>query len=102
MYTVQAIEKFGVIRGLMLGIWRILRCNPFCHGGYDPIPEKFTFKRQNINTCVDNLGNNTDILNDESDTSLTDIGLEEIAHSNKGVSIDISDNDGNTDNSGEK
>jgi putative membrane protein insertion efficiency factor len=36
----QAIEIHGVIKGLMLGIWRILRCNPFGKGGYDPVPPK--------------------------------------------------------------
>ena len=65
VYTVQAIERFGVIRGMLLGIWRILRCNPFCRGGYDPVPEKFTFKRQIINTCVDNSKENADIINDK-------------------------------------
>ena len=35
-YTKQAIEKYGVIKGCILGIYRILRCNPFSHGGYDP------------------------------------------------------------------
>lgn len=40
-YAVEAIEKRGIIVGLALGIWRILRCNPFNkHGGYDPVPEK--------------------------------------------------------------
>lgn len=38
-YMMQAIEKHGPFRGLMLGLWRILRCNPFSKGGYDPVPE---------------------------------------------------------------
>ncbi len=53
MFTVEAIERFGVIRGLLLGTWRILHCNPFCKGGYYPVPKKFTFKRQNPQDCVD-------------------------------------------------
>ena len=36
-YTKQAIEKYGAIKGIRLGIWRILRCNPFSKGGYDPL-----------------------------------------------------------------
>ena len=36
-YTKQAIEKYGVFKGSLLGIWRILRCNPFSKGGYDPL-----------------------------------------------------------------
>ncbi len=39
-YAVQALEEWGVIRGLGLAIWRILRCNPLCKGGYDPVPLK--------------------------------------------------------------
>ena len=37
-YMAQAIIKYGVIRGVGLGCWRILRCNPFSHGGDDPLP----------------------------------------------------------------
>lgn len=37
-YAVEAISKYGVIKGGMLASWRILRCNPFSHGGYDPVP----------------------------------------------------------------
>lgn len=37
-YTIEAIERHGVIAGVVLGMWRILRCNPFSKGGYDPVP----------------------------------------------------------------
>ena len=36
-YAYEAIAKYGIIKGSRLAIWRILRCNPFCHGGYDPV-----------------------------------------------------------------
>ncbi len=37
-YMFQAIQKYGVIKGMALGIKRILRCNPFSKGGFDPVP----------------------------------------------------------------
>jgi len=37
-YTAQAIAKHGVFKGILLGTWRILRCNPFSRGGFDPVP----------------------------------------------------------------
>lgn len=40
-YTLQAINNHGVIFGIILGGWRILRCNPFTKGGYDPVPENY-------------------------------------------------------------
>ena len=43
-YTYIAIEKFGVIKGGYLGIKRILRCNPWHEGGYDPVPDEFKWK----------------------------------------------------------
>ncbi|MBT6046140.1 MAG: membrane protein insertion efficiency factor YidD [Candidatus Scalindua sp.] len=36
-YAVEAIEKRGVVVGLLKGIWRIIRCNPFGGSGYDPV-----------------------------------------------------------------
>ncbi len=39
-YALLAIERFGVLKGGALALWRIMRCNPFCKGGYDPVPEK--------------------------------------------------------------
>jgi hypothetical protein len=36
-YSIQALEKYGAIKGSAKSIWRILRCNPFNKGGYDPI-----------------------------------------------------------------
>lgn len=36
-YMVQAIEKYGIVKGGLLGIIRILKCNPFSKGGYDPL-----------------------------------------------------------------
>ncbi|NLB89856.1 MAG: membrane protein insertion efficiency factor YidD [Clostridiales bacterium] len=40
-YAITAIERFGSIKGGALAFWRILRCNPFSKGGYDPVPEIF-------------------------------------------------------------
>ena len=37
-YGIEAIEKYGVLKGGVLTVWRILRCNPFSKGGYDPVP----------------------------------------------------------------
>ena len=39
-YAIQAFEKRGFFVGLILTVGRICRCNPFCKGGYDPVPEK--------------------------------------------------------------
>lgn len=43
-YAAQSLERHGAARGLLLGVARILRCNPwFGHGGCDPVPERFTW-----------------------------------------------------------
>jgi uncharacterized protein len=39
-YTHQSIEEWGLCKGILLGLWRILRCNPFSKGGIDNVPKK--------------------------------------------------------------
>ena len=43
-YAVQAIESFGILRGCVLALWRVLRCNPFSHGGHDPVDAQRLFR----------------------------------------------------------
>jgi len=43
-YAVQSIQRFGILRGLVLAGWRLLRCNPFSHGGYDPVDDQRLFR----------------------------------------------------------
>jgi putative membrane protein insertion efficiency factor len=42
-YAVEAIREFGILRGLVLAAWRLLRCNPWSHGGYDPVASQRVF-----------------------------------------------------------
>ena len=37
-YGLEAVEKYGAVKGGALALWRIIRCNPFSKGGYDPVP----------------------------------------------------------------
>ncbi len=39
-YAIEAFQEHGFLRGLALSFYRILRCNPFCHGGWDPVPKR--------------------------------------------------------------
>jgi uncharacterized protein len=41
---VQAIDSYGILRGAVLAVWRLLRCNPFSHGGYDPVSAQTVFR----------------------------------------------------------
>ena len=43
-YAVQAVQRFGILRGLVLAGWRLLRCNPWSRGGFDPVEEQRLFK----------------------------------------------------------
>jgi putative membrane protein insertion efficiency factor len=44
-YAVDAVREFGFLRGVVLAVWRLLRCNPFSHGGYDPVEAQTLFRR---------------------------------------------------------
>lgn len=45
-YAVEAIERHGAMRGLLLAFWRILRCHPWGGAGYDPVPSRFGLPRR--------------------------------------------------------
>ena len=44
-YASQALQRYGMLRGLVLGGWRLLRCNPWSHGGFDPVEAQTLFRR---------------------------------------------------------
>lgn len=48
-YALEAVRRFGAVRGTALAVWRILRCNPWSLGGIDPVPDKFTFRVKKYN-----------------------------------------------------
>ena len=43
-YAVEAIGRYGILRGLVLAGWRLLRCNPWSYGGYDPVEAQRVFR----------------------------------------------------------
>jgi uncharacterized protein len=43
-YAIESVRRFGVLRGAVLAAWRLLRCNPFSDGGYDPVDAQRLFK----------------------------------------------------------
>jgi uncharacterized protein len=51
-YAAEAVSRFGAARGLLLAAWRLLRCNPFSHGGFDPVPQRFTLRVKPIDPAV--------------------------------------------------
>ena len=43
-YALEAVDRYGAARGLVLAAWRLLRCNPFSRGGHDPVEAQRLFK----------------------------------------------------------
>lgn len=61
-YMLGAVERFGVIKGIWLGLLRILRCNPLFMGGLDPVPERFElFPRRRKDRLDEKTGSFLDI-----------------------------------------
>lgn len=61
-YALDAVKKHGAIKGSILAVWRILRCNPWSMGGVDYVPDKFhlyTLKGEKRKTYNANVDNNT-------------------------------------------
>ena len=44
-YAAQAVGRFGILRGAVLAGWRLLRCNPWSRGGFDPVEDQRLFKK---------------------------------------------------------
>jgi putative membrane protein insertion efficiency factor len=45
-YAVQAVKRYGILRGVVLAVWRLLRCNPFSPGGWDPVEAQHLFSHR--------------------------------------------------------
>ena len=61
-YAVDAIRSFGVWRGSVLSLWRIVRCNPFSDGGYDPVERQTLFRSRVTHTATDACAGTVDEL----------------------------------------
>lgn len=56
-YAVGAIRELGVLRGSILAGWRLLRCNPWSHGGWDPVADRKLFRSQGCAEHAHDPGN---------------------------------------------
>ena len=63
-YGLEAVKKYGAIKGGTLAAWRIIRCNPFSKGGYDPVPDKGF---RNPKTSRNEESTHTDMINTEKE-----------------------------------
>jgi putative membrane protein insertion efficiency factor len=48
-YAAQSVQEYGILRGLVLAGWRLLRCNPWSHGGFDPVDDQRLFAPRHPN-----------------------------------------------------
>ena len=66
-YALEAYQKRGFIVGTILTVWRILRCNPFCKPGYDPVPEHGLRNRDTVPRGISLCDNDNDDGEDSVD-----------------------------------
>lgn len=59
-YALEAVRRYGAVRGTALSVWRILRCNPWSLGGIDPVPDKFTFRVKKYSFIDPDYGDDED------------------------------------------
>jgi len=52
-YAVSAVRELGVTRGSIVAAWRVLRCNPWSHGGWDPVSERSLFRKHDCAESAD-------------------------------------------------
>lgn len=72
-YALQAYQKRGFFVGTALTVYRIFRCNPFCPGGYDPVPDKGFFTRRvqvRLEQDIEEASPDNDAYDDTSTTDL--------------------------------
>ena len=65
-YFIEAVQTHGAVKGAAMGIWRILRCNPFCRGGIDNVPKRGAFRKMTAER-ITYRGRDKELKNENSD-----------------------------------
>jgi len=55
-YAIESLRQYGFVRGFVLAAWRLLRCNPWSHGGYDPVERQKVFASRGKTGVIDLRG----------------------------------------------
>ncbi|MDE2583661.1 MAG: membrane protein insertion efficiency factor YidD [Rhodospirillales bacterium] len=79
-YAVEALRRHGAVRGSGLAAWRILRCNPWCQGGYDPVPEHGRFVADSPDPAAENRSPRTPARENSVGPSAPAPGIDHTGH----------------------
>jgi len=55
-YAMEAVERYGAVRGGLMALWRLLRCHPFAHGGYDPVVKSLNYEKSHVSQRARDMG----------------------------------------------